>query len=76
MYILPPGYLYMCDHVCRLHTKGKNITYCEECWAGYYCPTDKTIEPSPCPKGSYSDIGATECTTCEAGYYCEFNATR
>lgn len=60
----------------RLHKKGENITYCEECWAGYYCPVDGTIEPSPCVKGKYSDVGATECTTCEAGYYCDTNATR
>ena len=66
-------HLYLID--CRHIKKAENLTYCQECWAGYYCPTDATVEPSPCAKGDFSDVGAIQCTICEAGYYCDTNAT-
>ena len=54
---------------------GTNLSSCESCTAGYYCPDAAWVEPLPCEKGNYSSPGATACSTCEAGRYCNQNAT-
>eukprot|EP00057_Strongylocentrotus_purpuratus_P025132 XP_011679606.1 PREDICTED: delta-like protein D [Strongylocentrotus purpuratus] len=44
------------------------------CPAGYYC-MNGTFDPTPCPKGRYSNdtmkASATDCYLCSGGFYCE-----
>jgi hypothetical protein len=67
---------------CQLECVGNNTigtaaaaaSHCTPCTAGYRC-LSSTIEPDPCPVGTYSDSSASECTTCAVGHYCEIQAT-
>ncbi|XP_071505048.1 uncharacterized protein [Diadema antillarum] len=46
----------------------------EECPVGHYC-TNGTFDPTPCPRGRYSNdtmkAADTDCYLCSGGYYCE-----
>lgn len=44
--------------------------YCQVCTAGYYCPDARNINPTPCPKQTYSAEGAEYCTICPVGTMC------
>ena len=48
------------------------------CPTGYFCPAD-TINPVPCPAGSYNNeqnkSAATDCKICPVGQYCPINST-
>ncbi|KAJ8613419.1 hypothetical protein CTAYLR_002284 [Chrysophaeum taylorii] len=44
-------------------------TECQECSAGYACPSPEE-DPTACDSGYYSLDGSTQCTPCPAGYSC------
>ena len=48
-------------------------TACEDCWAGYRCPTVDN-PPVTCPGGYYSFSKQTDCSPCSAGKSC-YNGT-
>ncbi|EGD79005.1 hypothetical protein PTSG_01976 [Salpingoeca rosetta] len=51
-------------------------TGCDDCPQGHHC-NDPTIDPQPCPAGTYSAGGTVKaCTTCTAGFYCPAQATQ
>ena len=43
---------------------------CFSCPAGYYCPSEGTIDPLKCPDKQVSGIGQSLCTKCPAGHLC------
>lgn len=43
---------------------------CIICPAGYKCPTEGDVTPTPCGEGFYSVDGETSCRVCPSGYYC------
>ena len=55
--------------------KGGVLTDCAPCTAGYHCPENATVDPTPCGKGYFSHEGQQSCTICAAGRYCNVNAT-
>ena len=55
----------------RNSTGAENITDCELCPAGRYCPdVNGTTEGYHCPEGTYCPLGSSLYRACQAGYYC------
>ena len=55
----------------RNSTKARNISDCEPCPAGRYCPdVNGTTEGYQCPEGSYCPIGSSLYRDCQAGFFC------
>ena len=50
-----------------------NSGTCAQCPQNHYCPKD-TLDPIPCPFGSYSMTGKSECTGCPDGQYWDSNS--
>ena len=51
-------------------------TVCSTCPLGYYCPTNSTSEPIPCPDLTYTNqTGSFFCQPCPGGHQCSRNAT-
>jgi len=47
---------------------------------GFYCPSNTSATPSPCPRGTYGDQtglrSSDDCKRCDPGYFCQsLNAT-
>ena len=59
---------------CLFGVLGLTIQHCP---AGFYCrkeiqrsrSSDSDYFPTPCPLGTFSDVGQYDCTPCEPGYY-------
>lgn len=55
----------------------ENITECNLCPAGYYCPnTNMTVNGTQCDRGMFCPPGSKLQTICQAGYYCNRTKTQ
>ena len=68
-------YYYLYSGTFREDTLGEALINCDDCTAGYYCPTAAMTAPLVCGTGYYSPPAQINCTTCDPGRYCNSNTT-
>ncbi len=53
----------------RSFPSASSLAHCATCPSGYYCPTNATATPTPCPQGGYCGRGVDVWTDCPPGTF-------